>query len=119
MMNFRIVIYLQTTVKDEKSEISRLCRQMDSTTITVASARKKLKCRYNRWNSPFLRIAPLKEEELLSKPKILLYHQVVRELEAEYIVDLSLSKVICIRNYMNWLFVVEFYKISAIKNMIK
>lgn len=81
-----------TTVKDEKSEISRLCRQMDSTTITVASARKKLKCRYNRWNSPFLRIAPLKEEELLSKPKILLYHQVVRELEAECIVDLSLSK---------------------------
>lgn len=42
---------------------------------------RNLTCRYNHENSPFLKIAPLKEELLYEFPKIILYYDAVYESE--------------------------------------
>ncbi|TDG42430.1 hypothetical protein AWZ03_011151 [Drosophila navojoa] len=42
-----------------------------------------LHCRYNNWMTPFLRIAPLKLEELSLDPLIVLYHEAIYNSEIE------------------------------------
>ncbi|XP_065216642.1 uncharacterized protein LOC135842889, partial [Planococcus citri] len=51
-----------------------------------------LKCRYNRENTAFLKIAPLKEEELYDAPKILYYRDVLYDSEIEFIKTVSIEK---------------------------
>ena len=58
-----------------------MCRGKHNETLEVA--RSNLKCRYNQENSAFLKIAPLKEEELYDDPKILLYRDVLYDSEIE------------------------------------
>lgn len=53
----------------------------------------KLKCRYVDNISPFLKIAPLKLEELNLKPYIVLYHQVMYDNEIEVIKTMAKPKV--------------------------
>lgn len=44
---------------------------------------KKLRCRYNFTTSPFLRLAPLKMEEISRDPYIVMYHSVISDREIE------------------------------------
>lgn len=46
-------------------------------------ASRNLKCRYNYHNSPFLAIAPLKEEMLSLNPKVSLFREAVYDSEIE------------------------------------
>lgn len=46
-------------------------------------ARRNLKCRYNHHNSPFLIIAPLKEEMLSLTPKVSIFREVLYDSEIE------------------------------------
>ncbi|XP_030554029.1 prolyl 4-hydroxylase subunit alpha-2-like [Drosophila novamexicana] len=48
-----------------------------------------LHCRYNNWTTPFLRIAPLKMEELSMDPFVVLYHNVIYDSEIEWFLTQS------------------------------
>ncbi|XP_065202588.1 prolyl 4-hydroxylase subunit alpha-2-like isoform X2 [Planococcus citri] len=61
-------------------EAQRICREKPTNPITST-----LKCRYNHENSAFLKIAPLKEEEIYHHPKVLLYRDIVYDSEIETI----------------------------------
>lgn len=50
-----------------------------------------LHCRYNNFMTPFLRIAPLKMEELSLDPLILLYHKAIYNSEIESLLNRSLN----------------------------
>ncbi len=52
-----------------------------------------LKCRYVYDKSPFLKIAPLKEEELFLKPKIVMYKEILYESEIQLIINNSKDRV--------------------------
>ncbi|XP_064545418.1 uncharacterized protein LOC135433331 [Drosophila montana] len=45
------------------------------------ASRKNLSCRYNSTTTPFLRLAPLKLEEISHDPYIVMYHQVLSDSE--------------------------------------
>ncbi|XP_065216661.1 prolyl 4-hydroxylase subunit alpha-2-like [Planococcus citri] len=62
-------------------ETHRLCRGEYDAKSAVAQL--NLKCRYKHDGSAFLKIAPLKEEELYNDPKILLYREVLYDSEIE------------------------------------
>lgn len=47
----------------------------------------RLHCRYNNWMTPFLRIAPLKLEELSLDPLIVLYHKAIYNGEIEALLE--------------------------------
>lgn len=57
------------------------------------SPQSDLRCEYNFKNSPFLTIAPLKEELLSSNPKIVLFHDVIYDSEIEKLVKEAARKV--------------------------
>lgn len=52
-----------------------------------------LKCRYESNKSSFLKIAPLKVEELSVDPLIVLYHNALFDSEIEFIISQSKPKV--------------------------
>ncbi|XP_065216607.1 prolyl 4-hydroxylase subunit alpha-2-like [Planococcus citri] len=62
---------------------------------------QNLRCRYNHENSAFLKIAPVKEEELYDHPKILLYHNVVYESEINTIKSVSADELKTSTGYMS------------------
>ncbi|KAH8409887.1 hypothetical protein KR009_000306 [Drosophila setifemur] len=56
--------------------------------------RPKLVCRYNTTTTPFMRIAPLKEEEISRNPLIWLYHDVISDNEIVEITNLTRDDMI-------------------------
>lgn len=52
-----------------------------------------LRCRYNSNASAFLRIAPLKYEEISLDPYIVVYHEVIYDNEIELIKNMSIFRV--------------------------
>ncbi|XP_073993676.1 prolyl 4-hydroxylase subunit alpha-1 isoform X2 [Rhodnius prolixus] len=79
-----------TLQKSEREKYEMTCRNDMSPPASVMS---KLKCRYVHKNNPFLRIAPLKEEEAYPKPRILLYRQAMDDSEIEVIKKLALPRL--------------------------
>lgn len=69
----------------------KLCRG-ESTQDPIIFA--QLKCRYLMKNSAFLRIAPIKAEELNLKPYVVLFHDVIYDEEIEEIKQMAKPKVI-------------------------
>ncbi|XP_033225913.1 prolyl 4-hydroxylase subunit alpha-1-like [Belonocnema kinseyi] len=57
--------------------------------LLPAHIQKDLKCRYVDRGIPFLKIAPIKEEELYLDPKIVVYHDAIYEDEIETLKRLS------------------------------
>ncbi|XP_030371019.1 prolyl 4-hydroxylase subunit alpha-1 [Scaptodrosophila lebanonensis] len=55
--------------------------------------RSELKCRYNTLTTPFLRLAPLKLEELSRDPYLVLYHDVVQASQMLHIRQLAESRL--------------------------
>lgn len=72
----------------EREVYESLCRG-DSTKTKIPS---KFTCRYISY-SPFLRIAPVKEELVHDDPKIWLYHDVVTEKQVQMMKDLASPKL--------------------------
>ncbi|XP_065202589.1 prolyl 4-hydroxylase subunit alpha-2-like [Planococcus citri] len=80
---------------DAYSEIGSQLDELDDEDISTLEAQRmcrenppnpnhsSLKCKYNRENSAFLKLAPLKEEEVSHYPKVLLYHEVLYDSEIE------------------------------------
>ncbi|RZF43753.1 hypothetical protein LSTR_LSTR009176 [Laodelphax striatellus] len=66
----------------EREVYEMLCRNALSPSPQVLA---QLKCRYVHKNEPFLRIAPLKEEEAYLEPRIVLYRDVIYDGEIEII----------------------------------
>ncbi|KAH8305479.1 hypothetical protein KR018_009587 [Drosophila ironensis] len=56
--------------------------------------RSNLVCRYNSTTTPFMRIAPLKEEEISKDPLIWLYHDVLYDSEISQLLNLSRKDMI-------------------------
>uniref|UniRef100_A0A161N0P5 procollagen-proline 4-dioxygenase n=1 Tax=Triatoma infestans TaxID=30076 RepID=A0A161N0P5_TRIIF len=75
-----------TLHKSEREKYEMTCRNDMSPPVSITS---QLKCRYVHKNNPFLRIAPLKEEEAYLKPRILLYRHAMTDSEIEVIKKLA------------------------------
>ncbi|XP_039282538.1 prolyl 4-hydroxylase subunit alpha-2-like [Nilaparvata lugens] len=76
---------------DEYTELYyQLCRDALSPSPLVLS---QLKCQYVHRNQPFLRIAPLKEEEAYLDPRIVLYRDVIYDSEIDVIKELALPRL--------------------------
>ena len=71
------------------ANVTRLCLNSGSGTN-----RNDLRCMYNFKNSPFLRIAPIKEEIVSSDPKIVIFRDVLYDREIQKLIKEGKSRVI-------------------------
>lgn len=71
----------------------KLCRKEIVMSSGVA---KHLKCRYVDHNNPFLKLAPFKEEEAFLDPRIVVYHDIIKDEEIETLKKLGKS-VVCLQ----------------------
>lgn len=74
----------------------------------------KLKCRYVHKNNPFLRLAPLKEEEAYLEPRILLYREALYDSEIEIVKKMAQPRLkrATVQNYKTGDLEVAHYRIS-------
>ena len=70
----------------ERVAYEQLCRGEE--TISVAE-KSKLTCRYYHGYHPFLKIAPVKEEELYLDPRIVMYYDIVTQEEYETVKNIA------------------------------
>lgn len=80
----------QGLTSTERAKYEMLCRKEIELPISITS---KLKCRYVNKGKPYLLIAPLKEEEALLDPRIVLYREVMSDAEIETIQTLAKPRV--------------------------
>lgn len=74
----------------ERTRYEMLCRRDIELPLRIKS---KLKCRYVHKNNPYLRIAPLKEEEAHLEPRILLYREAMYDNEIAIVKELAQPRV--------------------------
>lgn len=74
----------------ERTKYEMLCRKEIELPVSISS---KLKCRYVNKGKPYLLIAPLKEEEALLDPRIVLYRQIMSDAEIDVIKSLAKPRV--------------------------
>ncbi len=55
--------------------------------------KSKLTCRYFYGFHPFMRIAPVKEEEVYLKPRLVVYHEVITDRELDVVKRLATPRV--------------------------
>lgn len=80
------------------SRRNQLCRKE----VELAPVQQApLRCRYETKNSSFLKIAPLKLEEVWLNPLIVVYHDVINDSEIEIIKKLVHERVLLSTNYVN------------------
>lgn len=53
----------------------------------------RLKCKYLSENHPFLKLAPVKLEELYLEPDVYLFHDVISDREIEHFSTISKTRV--------------------------
>lgn len=75
---------------NERMKYEMLCRRDIELPDKIKS---KLKCRYVHNNNPYLRIAPLKEEEAFLEPRIVLYRQAMYADEMDVVKKLAQPRV--------------------------
>lgn len=95
----------------ERELYEMTCRNALSPPVSLTS---KLKCRYASYNSPFLKLAPLKEEEAYLKPRILLYREAMYDSEIELIKKMALPRLrrATVQNYKTGELETASYRIS-------
>ncbi|KAH8333868.1 hypothetical protein KR059_004041 [Drosophila kikkawai] len=86
--------YLEEVNQDPEIPLSHLKPIPPATAIEQGCrgefpARPQLVCRYNFTTTPFMRIAPLKEEEISKDPLIWLYHDVLYDSEIAHFINLT------------------------------
>lgn len=59
----------------------------------ITKVTKKLQCRFVQGKSPFLKIAPLKLEEISLNPYIVIYHDILYDVEIQVLKHLAENKV--------------------------
>ncbi|XP_072939292.1 prolyl 4-hydroxylase subunit alpha-1-like isoform X2 [Epargyreus clarus] len=72
--------------ENERLSYEALCRGEMKIPPEIAM---RLKCRYLTENHPFLKIAPIKMEQMYIKPDIIIFHEVIYDDEIEHIKELS------------------------------
>ena len=55
--------------------------------------RSKMTCRYFYGVHPFMKIAPVKEEEVFLEPRLVLYHDVITDNELDVVKKLATPRV--------------------------
>ncbi|XP_065202590.1 prolyl 4-hydroxylase subunit alpha-1-like [Planococcus citri] len=85
--------YLDPTIVESHKVCRGLYKQMMDA--------RNLKCRYNHVNSSFLKIAPLKEEELNDYPKIIRYYDAIYESEINTLKTIATDKLMTSTVYGN------------------
>ncbi|XP_072939293.1 prolyl 4-hydroxylase subunit alpha-1-like [Epargyreus clarus] len=82
----RTKVDTNTLPEQERIAYETLCRgEMD----IPSEIAMRLKCRYLTENHPFLKIAPIKMEQMYIKPDIIIFHEVMYDDEIEHIKELS------------------------------
>lgn len=97
----RQISYVQTYSNPKSNETllyKKLCRNEIHLTPAELS---KLKCKYVTNRSPFLKIAPLKLEEAYLKPYIVIYHDVMSDVEIDVIKKMAKPRVFIHNNNIN------------------
>ncbi|CAF0724352.1 unnamed protein product [Didymodactylos carnosus] len=89
--NFEVKNIRPSDYLEEREIYERLCRQ--NTTHLNVARQSKLFCRYRHNNHPRLIIAPLKEELLLDRPEIFLFHDIISSKDIEEIKSLASPKL--------------------------
>lgn len=95
----------------ERELYEMTCRSAISPPESITS---KLVCRYVTKNSPFLKLAPLKEEEAYLNPRIVLYRQVMYDSEIEIIKKMAQPRLrrATVQNYKTGELETASYRIS-------
>lgn len=74
----------------DKNKFDALCR---NGTSLSPKKQASLRCRLQTNNNPFLKIGPMKVEEVSLNPYIAVYHDLVHDEEIDYIHDAAKPKV--------------------------
>ena len=84
---------------EERVSYEQLCRGEEFVTV---EERSKMMCRYNFGKHSFLKIGPLKEEEVFLNPRIVLFHDFLTESEMDTIRDMATPrfKRATVQNYI-------------------
>ena len=84
---------------EERVNYEQLCRGEEFVTV---EERSKMMCRYNFGKHSFLKIGPLKEEEVFLYPRIVLFHDFLTESEMDTIRDMATPrfKRATVQNYI-------------------
>jgi len=95
----------------ERDIYEMLCRDAIRPAVNLTS---KLKCRLVHHNKPYLRIAPLKEEEAYLDPRILLYRDAIYDSEMETFKKMAQPRLrrATVQNYKTGDLEVAHYRIS-------
>ncbi|KPJ11198.1 Prolyl 4-hydroxylase subunit alpha-2 [Papilio machaon] len=81
-----IPLVKETFLQKEKKVYEALCRgEMD----VPSQISRKLKCSFLKKNHPFLKLAPIKMEQIYIEPDVFLYHEVMSDEEIEHIKDMA------------------------------
>ncbi|XP_039751146.1 prolyl 4-hydroxylase subunit alpha-1 isoform X1 [Pararge aegeria] len=75
-----------TTYEKERKAYEALCRGEMEISKEIS---KKLFCRYLTENHPFLKLAPVKMEYMYLNPDIMVFHEVLSDLEIEHIKEMA------------------------------
>ncbi|XP_016963008.2 prolyl 4-hydroxylase subunit alpha-2 [Drosophila biarmipes] len=91
--------YLKELSEDPDIPLVHLKPKVDITAIELGCRglyppNPQLVCRYNTTTSPFMRIAPLKEEEISRNPLIWLYHDVIYDSEIAQLTNLTRDEMV-------------------------
>ena len=84
---------------EERVHYEQLCRGEEFVSVAEKS---KMMCRYNFGKHDFLRIGPLKEEEVFLSPRIVLFHNFLTNSEVETIKSMATPrfKRATVQNYL-------------------
>ncbi|XP_017856623.1 PREDICTED: prolyl 4-hydroxylase subunit alpha-2 [Drosophila arizonae] len=96
-LRVRAVLLQMLELAQDKQHILNLLRSVDFhlTNFEICRGQRQLpvsdslRCRYNAEGSPFLRLAPLKLEQLSIDPYVALCHNAIHDNELEYIIEQS------------------------------
>ncbi|KAH8248745.1 hypothetical protein KR032_002902 [Drosophila birchii] len=91
--------YLEEAIQDPEIPLPHLKSIPTATAIERGCRgefppRPRLVCRYNFTTTPFMRIAPLKEEEISKDPLMWLYHDVLYDSEIAHFINLTSNDLI-------------------------
>ncbi|XP_013176705.1 PREDICTED: prolyl 4-hydroxylase subunit alpha-1-like [Papilio xuthus] len=84
--NTEVMVEEETFLQKEKKVYEALCR---GEMIVPSQISRKLKCSYLTKNHPFLKLAPIKREQIYIAPDVFVYHGVMSDEEIKCIKDMA------------------------------
>lgn len=74
-------------------DFKQFCAYCKYPNLSKSILNKRLSCRY-KTDMPFLKLSPLKMEELNLEPLVALFHDVISDADIEFLIDAALPNVI-------------------------